>query len=90
MGDLPAGWRAISQLVLHPAPADWSRPYLRLGLEHPLAAERQGAGSADTSLGSIFVLLALLLLAGFGLQASARYRARDWGHLALLVSVRIA
>jgi hypothetical protein len=86
MGDLPTGWRAISQMVLRPAPADWSRPYLRLGLEHPLATERQaGAASADTSLGSVFVLLGLLLLAGFGLEASAWYRAHDWGHLAMLV-----
>src|SRR5579875_2852745 len=40
LGGLPRGWRAMSQLVLHPAPPDWSAPYQRLALEHPLAAER--------------------------------------------------
>jgi len=83
MGDLPAGWRTLSQLVVRPAPADWARPYIRLGLEHPLAAERQAGG--DTSLGSVFVVLGLLMLAAVGLQASAWYRAHDWPHLALLV-----
>jgi len=88
MGDLPTGWRTLSQLVLRPAPADWSRSYIRLGLEHPLAAERQ-TGSADTSLGSVFAVLALLLLAGAGLQAAAWYRARDWAHLAALVAAAL-
>ncbi len=91
MGDLPAGWRALSQLVLRPAPADWSRDYLRLALEHPLAAERQAGGSgADTSLGSVFALLALLLLGALGLQAAVWYRAHDWPHLALLVLGAVA
>src|SRR5437763_806629 len=40
LGDLPAGWRALSQLVLRPAPDDWCRSYQRLAIEHPLAAER--------------------------------------------------
>lgn len=91
MGALPAGWRALSQLVLRPAPADWSRDYLRLALEHPLAAERQaGSSGADTSLGSVFALLALLLLGALGLQAAVWYRAHDWPHLALLVLGAVA
>ena len=38
MGSLPAGhgvdprWRAVSQLVLRPAPEDWARGYERLAL----------------------------------------------------------
>ncbi|MDG6910212.1 MAG: hypothetical protein JRN08_07565, partial [Nitrososphaerota archaeon] len=37
LGDLPTGWRGLSQLVLRPAPDDWSRPYLRYSVQHPLA-----------------------------------------------------
>src|SRR5690606_31501221 len=43
LGDLPAGWRGLAQLVLRPAPDDWCKDYLRLAVEHPLAAERATA-----------------------------------------------
>ncbi|MCX6021486.1 MAG: hypothetical protein NTZ05_07110 [Chloroflexi bacterium] len=48
LGDLPDGWRGLAQLVLSPAPDNWCQSYLRLAVEHPLAAERTAA-SADTS-----------------------------------------
>src|SRR5205814_10159232 len=56
LGDLPDGWRALSQLVLRPAPDDWSRGYMRLAVEHPLAQERQ-RGQHDTGLGQVWALL---------------------------------
>src|SRR5262249_53017813 len=34
LGDLPEGWRGLSQLVLRPAPDDWCKGYLRLSVEH--------------------------------------------------------
>ena len=43
-GDLPPGWRALSQLVLRPAPDDWARPYLRLAVEHRWSASGSRAG----------------------------------------------
>lgn len=55
LGDLPVGWRRLAQLLLCPAPDDWCRPYLRLAVEHPLAAERVAA-QADTSLTSVYLL----------------------------------
>ena len=45
LDDLPEGWRALAQLVLRPAPDGWAGTYLRLAVEHPLAAER-AAGPA--------------------------------------------
>jgi hypothetical protein len=87
LDDLPEGWRALAQLVLRPAPADWCRGYLRLAVEHPLAHERAGgwAGAgADTSLASVFALAGLLAVGAVGLQASAWYGDGDWGRMALL------
>ncbi|MBO0784310.1 MAG: hypothetical protein J2P37_36365, partial [Ktedonobacteraceae bacterium] len=40
---LPPSLRAITQLVIVPAPPDWSRRYQRKAMEHPLASERQQA-----------------------------------------------
>src|SRR4051812_6253226 len=60
LGDLPPGWRALSQLILEPAPDDWCKGYLRLAVEHPLASER-AAERADTSLAPVFMWAALLV-----------------------------
>lgn len=88
LDDLPEGWRALSQLVLRPAPDDWARPYLRLALEHPLEAERQvrsASASTTTSDPIIYLLVGLLALGAIGLQAYAWYDAADWLDLAFLV-----
>jgi len=84
LGDLPAGWRALSQLVLQPAPDDWCQGYLRLAVEHPLARER-AAGRADTSLASVFLLAGLLGAGGLLFQAAQWYAAGAWLPLGLLV-----
>jgi hypothetical protein len=49
-GGMPAGWRALAQLVLQPAPRDWARRHLRRTLEHALEHERAERGR--TSVGS--------------------------------------
>jgi hypothetical protein len=82
MGDLPAGWRALSQLVLRPVGDDWCRAYLRLAVEHPLAAERARSGAA--SLLPVYVVALLLGAGAVALQAALWYDAEDWGRLALL------
>lgn len=82
--DLPDGWRSLAQLVLRPAPDTWCDGYLRLAVEHPLAAER-ATGRADTSLSSVFLLAGLLLAATLGFQGYQWYLARDWFHLSGLI-----
>ena len=82
MGDLPTGWRALTQLTLRPVADDWCRPYLRLAVEHPLAAERARAGAA--SLLPVYLIAALLLGGAAALQAALWYGAGEWGALALL------
>jgi hypothetical protein len=77
LADLPAGWRALSQLVLRPAPDDWCQGYLRLAVEHPLAAER-AARPADTSLASVFLLAGLLGAGGLAFQVTQWYAAGAW------------
>ena len=84
LGDLPDGWRSLSQLVLRAAPDDWCRDYLRLAVEHPLASER--VGRADTSLASVFLLAGLLALGGLAFQGYQWYGAGQWLNLALLGS----
>jgi hypothetical protein len=84
MGDLPGGWRALTQLVLRPVPDDWCRPYLRLAVEHPLAAERARTGAA--SLLPVFLVALLLLGGGGALQAVQWYGAGEWGALARLAA----
>ncbi len=88
LGDLPAGWRALAQLVLRPAPDDWCKGYLRLAVEHPLAAER-AAGRGDTSLASVFLLGGLLIAGALAFQAYQWYVAGDWPHLGLLVGAAL-
>ena len=83
LGDLPAGYRGLTQLVLRPAPDDWCKDFLRLAVEHPLAAERATA-QADTSLTSVFALAGLIAAGGLAFQGYQWYLARDWLHLGLL------
>jgi hypothetical protein len=83
LGDLPDRWRALMQLVLRPAPDDWCRAYLRLAVEHPLAAERASA-RADTSLTSVVVLAGLLGAGALSLHAYGWFVAGAWLELGLL------
>jgi hypothetical protein len=89
LAGLPEGWRALTQLVLRPAPADWSQPYLRLALEHPLEPERQARTSGDRAPSAdptVLLLAGLLVLGMVGLQAYTWYDAGEWLNLALLAS----
>ena len=72
MGDLPRGWRALSQLVLRPAPDGWARPYLRLATGPPHNME--GSGTSLTPLVGI-AGLGLALVAG--LNGYVWYGERD-------------
>ena len=83
LGDLPPGWRALAQLVLWPAPADWARPHLRRSIEHALEPERAAAAGTSRSSGWGGVAGALLLLGGLllGPRLVVAYRAGDWLHL---------
>src|SRR5215471_15371415 len=60
LGDLPAGWRGLSQLVLQRAPEDWCRGYQRLSVQHPLEHERQQP-SEGTAAGPALLFVAVLL-----------------------------
>jgi len=83
LGDLPRGWRSLSQIVLEPAPDDWCKEYLRLSVEHPLASER-AAGQADTSLTPVFLLAGLLMTGCLAYQAYLWFNASQWLNLGLL------
>jgi hypothetical protein len=77
LGDLPAGWRGLSQVVLLPAPEDWCRDYQRLSVQHPLEHERmpRPSESAVPTLAFVAMLLGLFIV---GAQAYAFYRAAEW------------
>src|SRR4051794_34436820 len=83
LGDLPSGWRSLSQVVLSPAPDDWCRDFMRLAVEHPLASER-AAGHADTSLAPVFMLAGLLVAGGLAFQSYQWFLAGRWLQLGLL------
>jgi hypothetical protein len=86
VGSMPSGWRAVSQLVLQPAPADWARRHLRRSLEHALAPERAEAARAGESPGWGGVMLALVLLMAVVAvpRLWALYLTRGWLSVALL------
>jgi hypothetical protein len=77
LADLPEGWRALSQLVLEPAPDSWCDPYLRLAVQHPLTSERVQPPS-DTALPGLAFLTLLMGVGAVGLQAYEWYRAGHW------------
>jgi len=80
LGGLPNGWRALTQLVLEPAPDGWARPYLRRSIEHALAPERATAqgGSPGTGLLGLMPLLLLLVAVAVGPRLLALYQAGAW------------
>jgi hypothetical protein len=77
LADLPAGWRALSQLVLERASDAWCQQYLRLAVQHPLAPERISRPS-ESSLPSFALLTVMLGAAALGLQAYEWYREAQW------------
>jgi hypothetical protein len=87
VGSMPAGWRAVSQLVLQPAPTDWARRHLRRSLEHALAPERAEAARSGEGPGWGGVMLALVcLVAVVALpRLWALYLSRGWLSTALVL-----
>ncbi len=81
LGDLPVGWRSLTQLVLRPVPDDWSRPFQRLGLLPPLAHDQ---ATEDSGRLGLLALLAVLLAGVAGLHAYQWYQARLWLQCGLL------
>src|SRR5579859_2071470 len=90
LGAMPAGWRALAQLVLQPARRNWARRHLRRTLEHALEPER--AERARTSSGSSSgwggVALAAAFLAAVVVlpRLWAIYLANGWLPLALVAA----
>ena len=66
---LPDGTRAIAQLAMVPAKAQWSRVHLRKAVEHPLEPEREAArkrlskSGSGPSWGAIIALAVVVMLA---------------------------
>ncbi len=87
LGDLPAGWRAVVQLVvLAPAPADWASRYQRLALERPL--EQDNLKDTGPSLAGPLALLGLIGLYLLGSSVAAAWARGDWpGALGLVAGV---
>jgi hypothetical protein len=84
LGDLPPGWRGLSQLVLLAAPENWCSNYQRLSVQHPLEPERIPRQSGNTL--PTFVFMAMLLgLMVVALQGYALLRSGDWPALCGLV-----
>jgi uncharacterized protein DUF87 len=83
LGELPAGWRALAQLVLSPAPADWARPHLRRSVEHALEPERAAASGRSSGWGGVMAAVVLLVAVLVGPRLVATYRSGAWPTLAL-------
>jgi hypothetical protein len=60
---VPPGMRALAQLALVPAPAQWSRPWRRKAVEHPLEPERKRQDGGPPSMGRIVALALLVMFA---------------------------
>ncbi|MBV9542832.1 MAG: hypothetical protein JOY61_00455, partial [Chloroflexi bacterium] len=83
LGDLPPGWRGISQALLQPAPEDWCRDFQRYAVQHPLEHERLPRPTETPALGIGFLSVALAMIF-LALQAYAWYRAGTWLQLITL------
>jgi hypothetical protein len=83
LGDLPSGWRCMSQMVVRKAPEDWCRGYQRKSVQQSLEHERvpRPSESAGPLLAFMAGLLAILLV---GLEAISLARTEQWLHMALL------
>ena len=91
LGTVPDGCRAVSQLVLDPAPRGWTKPFQRLAVEHPLAGERGvAAARPEMSSSGVSMLAAVLLVVAIGIPAYRWYAAGDWLNLAKLLATIVA
>src|SRR5207248_8213030 len=88
LGELPPGWRGLSQLVLLAAPEDWCRDYQRLSVQHPLEPER--TPNPNHSVLPTFAFLAVLLgIIVAGLQGIVLLRNAEWLELGGLVGASL-
>lgn len=84
LGDLPAGWRGLSQLLLLPAEDDWCRDYQRFAVQHPLEGERLARPSEGA--GEMLAFMAMILgTCLVGMQAYMLVRAAQWTELFALL-----
>jgi Helicase HerA, central domain len=81
LGELPTGWRALAQLVLRPASANWAHPHLRRSLEHALEPERAAATGRSPGWGGIMAAVFLLAAVLVGPRVLAVYRTGAWAEL---------
>src|ERR671934_212810 len=84
LGTLPPGWRAVTQLVLRPAPANWARRHLRRTVEHALEPERAEAAGRSAGWGGAVLGLAFLATVIVAPRLWALYLAHGWLVVALL------
>ncbi len=88
LGDLPVGWRGLSQLVLTPAPENWCRDFQRFSVQHPLEHERV-ARTNGTAVPTLVFGALLLFIALLGLQAYRLIRAEAWLQVLGLVATAL-
>jgi hypothetical protein len=88
LGDLPVGWRGLSQLVVQRAPEDWCRDFQRLSVQHPLEHERAPRTGENAAPMLAFLMTALALLV-VGLQGYRLLRAEMWLQLGLLTALAV-
>lgn len=79
LGDLPHGWRALAQLVLHPAPRGWARGYAAMTSRAPRPVDEQRPSLAP--VGGLAVLAACTAI---GLSGYTWYSQGQWIRLGLL------
>src|SRR5581483_9304704 len=84
LGNLPDGWRAVSQLVLRRAAHDWSDQYQRFAVERPLAESPSDQGRV--SLLPVCIIGGLVLTGCWYLMARQLYEAGEWLKLAALMA----
>jgi hypothetical protein len=84
LGDLPPGWRALSQIVLLAAPENWCRAYQRYSVQHPLEPERV-RGNNETAVPTLAFLIMLLLILLASQQAYSLFRVGLWLQLCALI-----
>ena len=84
LGSLPPGWRAVAQLVLRPAPANWARRHLRRTVEHALEPERATAAGRSAGWGGAMLGLGFLAAVVVLPRLWALYLAHGWVAVAAL------
>jgi hypothetical protein len=79
MQGLSPGWRMVSQLALvEAAHPNWAGAYQRLALEHPILAERAGAGGRGNPLTDVLPVFGLGLSALVGLNIWSAWQRGEW------------